>query len=305
MIQHEYVEVDGLKLHCATAGQGKTMLFLHGFPELWYLWRHQLEEFSHDHRAIAPDMRGYNLSDKPEAVDAYAMRPLVRDVRGLLDHYAEGDKAILVGHDWGGAVAWAFALAHPEYLERLVIVNAPHPAVFLRELATSEEQRKASAYMHVLRRDDAEQRLSVNGFQPLTNIVFDGSAKPEAYSEADRAAYLECWTRPGSLTGALNYYRAAPTGPPRDEAEGAATLAALEQMLASRSSTVEVPTLVIWGMRDTALLPGNLDGLEEYVADLRIRRVDDASHWVVNEQPETVNAAIRQFLFREPTCRSR
>ena len=296
MIQHEYVDVDGLRLHCATAGQGKTMLFLHGFPEFWYLWRHQLAEFSRDHRVVAPDLRGYNLSDKPGPVDAYAMRHLVGVVRGLLDQYADGDTAILVGHDWGGAVAWAFALAHPEVLERLVIVNAPHPAIFLRELATNDDQRKASAYMHFYRRDDAEQRLSLNGFQPMLNIVVDGSANPGAYSDEDRAAYLECWSRPGSLTGGLNYYRAAPAGPPRDEVEGAATRALLEQMLESRPYTVSVPTLVIWGMRDTALLPGNLEGLEEYVPDLTIRRIDDASHWVINEQPGTVNAAIREFL---------
>jgi pimeloyl-ACP methyl ester carboxylesterase len=296
MIQHEYIDANGIELHVATAGEGPTMLFLHGFPEFWYLWRHQLEEFSRDHRTVAPDLRGYNLSDKPEPVDEYAMHHLVGDVRGLLDHYANGDKAILVGHDWGGAVAWAFALAHPGYLERLVIVNAPHPAVFLRELATSDEQRKASSYMHFFRRDDAEKRLSMNGYQPMFNIVVDGSANPEAYSDEDRAAYLECWSRPGSLTGGLNYYRSAPAGPPRDEVEGAATFAALEQMLESRSYTVEVPTLVIWGMRDTALLPGNLEGLEEYVPDLTVHRIDDASHWVINEQPEAVNAAIRDFL---------
>jgi len=296
MIQHEFVDVNGLELHVATAGRGKTMLFLHGFPEFWYLWRHQLEEFARDHRAVAPDLRGYNLSAKPAEVAAYSMNHLVSDVRGLLDHFAGGEKAILVGHDWGGAVAWAFALAHPEYLERLVIVNAPHPAVFLRELATSDDQRKASSYMHFFRRDDAEKRLSMNGFQPMFNIVVDGSARPEVYSDEDRAAYLECWSRPGSLTGGLNYYRVAPAGPPRDEVEGAATFAVLEQMLESRSYTVAVPTLVIWGMRDTALLPGCLEGLDEYVPDLRIRRLDDASHWVINEQPEAVNAAIRDFL---------
>jgi pimeloyl-ACP methyl ester carboxylesterase len=296
MINHDFVDVNGLKLHVATAGTGQTMLFLHGFPEFWYLWRHQLEEFGRDHLAVAPDLRGYNLSDKPAKVAAYSTKHLVSDIKGLLDNFSNGDKAILAGHDWGGAVAWAFALAHPEYLERLIIVNAPHPAVFMRELATSEDQRKASSYMHFFRREDAEKRLSTNDFQPMFNIVVDGSSRPDAYSDEDRAAYLECWSRPGSLTGGLNFYRAQPTGPPRDEEEGAAAKAYLDQLLKTRPYTVDVPTLVIWGMRDTALLPGNLDGLDEYVPDLRIHRVEDGSHWIINEQPEIINSAIRDFL---------
>jgi pimeloyl-ACP methyl ester carboxylesterase len=296
VLKHEYVEVNGITLHTTCSGTGKTILFLHGFPELWYLWRHQLGEFGRDHRAVAPDLRGYNLSDKPAEVAAYTTRHLVADVKGLLDHYSGGEPAILVGHDWGGAVAWAFALAHPSSLERLVIVNAPHPAVFLRELASSEEQRKASSYMHFFRRPDAEQRLSLNGFQPLLNIVFGGSARPEAATEEDRRVYLESWAQPGALTGSLNYYRAAPAGPPRDEAEARATAAMLEQLLASRSYQVAVPTLVIWGMLDTALLPGNLERLGDFVPDLTIHRIPDGSHWVINEQPDAVNRAIRAYL---------
>jgi len=296
MIDHQYVEANGLKLHVATAGEGPTMLFLHGFPEFWYLWRHQLEEFGRDHLAVAPDLRGYNLSEKPADVAAYATKHLVNDVRALLDHYSGDGKATLVGHDWGGAVSWAFALAHPEYLERLIIVNAPHPAIFLRELATSAQQRAASSYMHFFRRADAEDRLSMNDYQPMVNIVMGGSSRPDAYSGEDRAAYLECWARPGSLTGGLNYYRAQPAGPPRDDEEAAATGEFLESLLASRSYVLEVPTLVIWGMQDQALLPGNLDGLDEYVTDLRIHRIEDGSHWVINEQPETVNTIIREYL---------
>jgi pimeloyl-ACP methyl ester carboxylesterase len=296
MFDHDFIETNGVRLHAVSKGAGTTMLFLHGFPEFWYLWRHQLEEFGADHRAVAVDMRGYNLSDKPPQVDAYSTKNLVADVKGLLDHLSAGEPAILVGHDWGGAVAWAFALAHPEYLEKLIIVNAPHPAVFLRELATSDEQRKASSYMHFFRRPDAEQRLALNEFQPMLNIVVASSARPEAYTDEDRAAYLESWARPGALTGGLNYYRAQPAGPPRDEAEGKATAAMLEQLLAERSYEVRVPTLVVWGMQDSALLPGNLDGLDSYVPDLRIHRIEDGSHWVINEQPEAVNAAIRAFL---------
>jgi pimeloyl-ACP methyl ester carboxylesterase len=299
MFDHELVKANGVILHLVSRGSGKTMLFLHGFPEFWYLWRHQLKEFGRDHRAAAVDLRGYNLSDKPTEIEAYATGKLVADVKALLDHLGGGEPAILVGHDWGGAVAWAFALAHPDYLERLVIVNAPHPAVFLRELATSEEQRAASSYMHFFRRPDAEERLSRDGCQQMLDIVFGSSARPDSYSEEDKAAYLEAWRRPGALTGGLNFYRAQPAGPPRNEEEAAATAAYLEQMLATRSYEVKVPTLVIWGMQDTALLPGNLDGLEAFVPDLRIHRVADGSHWVINEQPEVINTTIREFLEEE------
>jgi pimeloyl-ACP methyl ester carboxylesterase len=296
MFDHDYIDADGVKLHVVSQGTGKTMLFLHGFPEFWYLWRHQLEEFGRDHRAIAPDLRGYNLSDKPAELEAYAMKALVADVRALIDSLSGGEPAILVGHDWGGAISWAFALAHPEYLERLIIVNAPHPAVFLRELATSEEQRTASSYMHFFRRPDAEERLAYNDYQPMRNIVFGESSDPEVVSEEAVTAYVEAWAQPGALTGSLNYYRATPFGPPRNEEEGKLAEAQLERMLEERSYKLEVPTLVIWGMKDTALLPGNLDGLEEYVPELKIHRIPDGTHWVINEQPDAVNAAIRTFL---------
>ncbi len=296
MLEHHFVDVDGVTLHAVHQGSGPTMLFLHGFPELWYLWRRQLEDFGTDHRAVAADLRGYNLSEKPDAVEAYGTRHLVADVKGLLDHYAGGEPAVLVGHDWGGAVAWAFAMAHPAALSRLVIVNAPHPIVFLRQLATSQAQRDASAYMHFLRRPDAEQRLAVNGYQPLLDALTSGSTHPEALTEADRAAYVDSWSQPGALTGALNYYRAMPAAPPRNEAEGSLAAALADQLLAARSYRVRVPTLVVWGMRDTALLPGNLDGLAEFVPDLTIHRIPDGSHWVITEHPAEVSAAIRSFL---------
>jgi epoxide hydrolase 4 len=296
MLEHQFVDVYGTTLHVVRRGSGTTMLFLHGFPELWYLWRRQLEDFGGDHLAVASDLRGYNLSEKPAAVEAYATRHLVADVKGLLDHYAGGSPAVLVGHDWGGAVAWAFALAHPEYLSRLVIVNAPHPIVFLRQLATSQAQRDASAYMHFLRRPDAEGRLALNGYQPLLDALISGSTRPEALTAADRAAYIESWSQPGALTGALNYYRAMPAPPPRNEAEGELAAALADQLLAARSYRVRVPTLVVWGMRDTALLPGNLDGLAEFVPNLTIHRIPDGSHWVITEYPDEVSSAIRSFL---------
>jgi len=295
-LNHQYADVNGVRLHYVAAGQGQTMLFLHGFPEFWYLWKNQLTEFGKDHKAVAVDMRGYNLSDKPEKVEEYSTDHLVDDIKGMLDHLSGGKKSVLIGHDWGGAVAWSFAMAHPEYLEKLVIINAPHPLVFLRQFADNPEQREASAYMNMFRKQGAEDTLSANDYQVLRDAVFAGAARPDVYTEEDNKAYLKAWSEPGALTGGLNYYRALPGGPPRNETDAAATAAVLEQLASSGSYVVHVPTLVIWGMKDIALLPSNLDGLDEYVPDIRVKRVPDGTHWVVSEQPDLINAAIREFL---------
>jgi len=161
VLKHKFAEVNGVRLHYVTSGKGPLIIFLHGFPEFWYEWKNQLMEFSKDHRAVAPDMRGYNLSGKPEGVDQYQMKYLVEDVRALAEHLGY-KKFILVAHDWGGGVAWSFAIAHPEYVEKLVIINCPHPAILARELAQNPAQQKASQYMLLFRSAQAEQFLSLN-----------------------------------------------------------------------------------------------------------------------------------------------
>jgi epoxide hydrolase 4 len=240
---------------------------------------------------VAPDLRGYNLTSKPEALENYRVRHLVEDLRALAAHLGS-KKFVLVGHDWGGAVAWAFALAHPELLERLVIVNAPHPGVFARELASNPAQREASQYMRMFCTPEAEEILSRNQYQYLVDVVLTHGLKRGYFEESDQRAYLEAWSQPGALTGGLNYYRASriappPPGTPLAETGPAPDIAAL---------TIRVPTLVIWGERDTALLPGNLEGLEAFVPDLTVRRIPDANHWVVHQKPELVNAYLREFL---------
>ena len=263
-LEHGYAEGDGILLHYVRAGSGPLILFLHGYPRNWELWRAHLVEFGRDHLAVAPDLRGYGGSGQPEAVEAYAMPHLLRDLLGLLAHFGR-ERCILVGHDWGGYLAWTFAAAFPSRVERLVIVNAAHPAVFLREVATNPKQIAASQY--------------------------------------ERAYHA-----PGAVCeGGCKWYLADPIKVPASVEDGrdlltldlaARLFAGLEVEPATPSLAVSVPTLVIWGMRNPDLLPGLLDGLDEHVANLTILRVADAGHWVMEEQPELVNRAIRRFIGR-------
>ncbi len=280
-----------MRLHYAYAGAGPLILFVHGFPEFWHAWKDQLSEFGRDHLAVAPDMRGYNLSSKPEEVKAYRAKHLVEDLRLLIDQLG-GKPCVLVAHDWGGAVAWNFAAQHPDYLRRLVIINAPHPVLFARELRSNPAQQKASAYMNLFRSEKAERVLTENNYSRLSRMTLDSwASNGGAATDADRQAYLTAWSQPGALTGGLNYYRASPLHPP--EVDDAPRAAAPE--LDAAQFHVRVPTLVIWGERDEALLLGNLNGLDTLVADLRVRRVPDATHWIVHERPQLVNALIRDF----------
>jgi pimeloyl-ACP methyl ester carboxylesterase len=290
-MNHEYVEVNGIRTHYVTAGSGRLILFAHGFPEFWYAWRGQLKEFGRDHHAVAPDLRGYNLTSKPEGVESYRVKHLVEDLRGLARHLGP-EKFVLVAHDWGGAVAWSFALADPELREKLVIINAPHPGVFARLLHSDPVQQRASQYMRMFCTPEAEQILSRDNYQALVEVVLTHGLTHGYFDEADKAAYLEAWSQPGALTGGLNYYRAARLLPPAPGMEP--DIPRLELDIAAL--TVRVPTLVIWGERDTALTPANLDGLDQFVPELTIRRIPDANHWVVHQRPELVNRYVREFL---------
>lgn len=291
-LQSRYAEVNGVRLHYKVAGSGKLVLFLHGFPEFWRCWEKQLQHFGADHLAVAPDMRGYNLSDCPQDVRDYRARVLIEDIRQLAASLTS-EKFVLVAHDWGGAVAWGLAMAHPELLSHLVIVNSPHAYGFWRELVNNPAQQKASDYMLLLRDPKAERVLSENQFSRLLKMRFAGREEGPAL-EADRKAYLEAWSQPGALTGSLNYYRASPLYPPTAADPGAARL-----KLDPKNFMVRVPTLVIWGEKDTALLPSILEGIDEVVPGVEVVRVPDATHWVMDEKPDLVNAEIRRFIERE------
>ena len=290
--RHETVHANGLNFHCVVAGEGKLVLFLHGFPEFWYEWRNLLPIFAASgFRAVAPDLRGYNLSDKPDDVAAYKMSHLVADVAGLIDHYSSDGRALVVGHDWGGVIAWGLSISRPEKVEKLVIINAPHPGTMRRELAISADQQHASRYIHYFRRPDAEAGLMENNCFRLGRMIFETAAHPDVFPPEVQAEYVKAWSQEGAVQGGLNYYSASQIFPDISTEELRERAAAFSENL-----KVTVPTLVIWGEKDLALTTGNLNGLESYVADLKVIRIPDGSHWVIHEQPELIASHIRTFL---------
>jgi pimeloyl-ACP methyl ester carboxylesterase len=286
--QHNYAEVNKIKLHYVSAGQGEPVMLVHGFPEFWYAWKKQLSTLSSDYHLVAPDMRGYNLSDKPTDVDQYHIDFLVNDLLGLADQLG-WQKFTLVAHDWGGLVAWWLAIKHPERLKRLVIINIPHPATIHRELATNPLQQKASAYIPRLQHPQAELGITASNYAGLINSLITPGLKEGFITEADKELYLEAWTQPGALTGMANYYRRYRFNFPGVEPDPTLDMS-------QEATTVKVPTLVIWGENDQAILIENLNGLEDYVPDLIIKRIPEGTHWVVHKFPDLVNQYLKEFI---------
>ena len=289
---------NGIDLSCRAAGRkdAPVLVFLHGFPEAAFVWDELLEHFSDRYRCVAPNLRGYERSSAPVDVEAYRAKHLVGDISSLIDVLG-GELVALVAHDWGGALAWGLAAQRPEAIRRLVIVNSPHPATFLRELRHNPAQQAASAYMNFLCRPDAETLLGENDFARLwpffTNM---GGADPKRegggwLTEAVRERYRAVWRL--GLRGGCNYYRASPLRPPL-RADDAVT----KIEIPAASVTSHVPTLVIWAEDDIALPVTLLDGLDAYVPDLRIVRVPGATHWIVHERPAFVAAEIERALAR-------
>lgn len=280
----------GTRLHYASAGErGRPLLlFLHGFPEFWYAWHAQLAQFGDSHFAVAPDLRGFNLSDQPQPVEAYRAKLLVRDILELIDHLG-ASRCIIVGHDWGGALAWQFAISHPERLERLLIINATHPLPFAEGLARDPAQQAASQYMNWLRAEGSEQALAKDDFRVVEKLMLGMGSNNAWFDDATRARYHDCWSR--GLRGGVNYYRASLVHPPTPTESGASGVS-----LDPAKFHVRVPVRVLWGEQDQAMLTSLLDPLDKLVDDLQIERVPDASHWIVHEQAARVNDWIARSL---------
>lgn len=285
--------VDGTGAVLGEAAALPRVVLLHGFPEGAFAWDDILRRLAGKAVAVAPDLRGYGRSSAPTEVEAYQAKHLVQDVLALIDRCAARPGApidLLVAHDWGGAVAWNLAMMRPDRCARLMILNSPHPATFLRELRGNPSQQAASAYMEMLCRPDAAALLAADGFARLWRFFgsMGGAGGDDAagwLTPALRDVYRAHWSL--GLEGGLNYYRASPMKP---------GVGALE--LPDERVTVRVPTTLLWGERDAALLPGLLDGLERWIPDLRLRRVPDASHWIAHEQPALVTEEILRALAR-------
>ena len=288
----QYAELaNGIRLHYASHGMpGRPLVLLvHGFPEYWGAWEDVLPHLGDACFAVAPDLRGYNLSSQPAEVEAYRVREIVGDLIQLIGKLGY-EQADIVAHDWGGAACWQLAIARPQLVRKLVILNSPHPFTFARELANNPEQQRASAYMNRLRAADAEEQLAKNDFARLfASFASEQGAAPAWLDEARRARYRAVWRR--GLAGPLNFYRATPLFPPTADEPGARAIP-----LDPAKFTVRVPTLILWGLRDRALLPCLLDGIEELVPAIRVERLPQASHWVAHEEPLLVAERLRSFF---------
>jgi pimeloyl-ACP methyl ester carboxylesterase len=278
---HRHLAVNGIRLHVVEAGAGPLVVLLHGFPEFWYSWRRQLPALAAaGFHAVAPDLRGYNASDKPSNVSDYRIRHLVDDVAGLIAALGER-RAHVVGHDWGGVIAWKLAMLRPDLVERLVILNAPHPAAFARALG-SPAQWLRSHYMVFFQIPWLpEWLLSTGDFTLLGRTLRREPVVREAFTAEDVAHYKHALTRPGALTAALNYYRATFRYPSE---------------LRRGARQVTAPTLLIWGERDRYLGIGMTEELDQWVPNLQVERIPEASHWVQNDAPGRVNELLLQFL---------
>lgn len=290
-VDHRFAQVNGVTLHyveaCPAAAKngdntsGALCLLLHGFPEFWYSWRHQIPALAAaGFHTIAPDLRGYNLSDKPRGVSAYRLEALVGDVLGLM-HHAGRERAAVVGHDWGGVLAWHLAMRHPRAVEKLIILNAPHPAAYRRELRSWRQLLKSWYILFFQVPGLPELVLSAGDFDWLERILRRQPVNPEAFTTEDVRRYKQALARPGALTAALHYYRALRHPAQRAFQEAAA---------------INVPTLILWGERDAYLSPRLTEGLDAWVPDLRVVRFADVSHWIQNEAPERVNRLMIDFL---------
>lgn len=291
----------GITISCRATGEpGRPlMMFLHGFPEAAFIWDELLAYFAQPehggYRCLAPNLRGFEKSSSPKEVEAYKARLLIQDMVELVkSERADGKIDTLVAHDWGGAFGWGHASQFPGQVGRLVIINSPHPGTFTRELKTNPAQQKASAYMNWLSQPGAESLLAADDFKRLFAMFTMMKAGPDGFgwlTDKVKDQYREVWGM--GLTGACNLYRVTPMKPPLPggSVDAIPTLPREKLMVTS-------PTLVLWALDDAALLPGLLEGLEDYVPKLEVKKVPNATHWIVHEQPRFVAQEIEAFQRR-------
>jgi pimeloyl-ACP methyl ester carboxylesterase len=301
-VEHRRVETNGIRLHCAVAGDGPLVILLHGFPECWYSWRHQIPVLATRFRVVAPDLRGYNESDKPAGVAAYAMPELIADVEGLIDSFGARDAAI-VGHDWGGAIAWSFAMERPARTRRLAVLNCPHPAILAQHLRTNPRQLARSWYMFFFQIPRLPEFLfGLDHARPIARAILNSAVRRDAFTEDDLRHLRDAAAQPGALRSALNYYRAvfrdpALLPPPlRRFLFGDRPLPPPRRTLADWPP-ITAPTLLIWGEQDVALDRSLTEGMDPLVrGPFAVRYIRDSGHWVQQEQAALVSEWLLDFL---------
>lgn len=281
-VDFHFVETNGIRLHIAAAGpeEGELVVLLHGFPEFSYGFHHQMEALAvQGYRVVAPDQRGYNLSDKPERIEDYTIDKLRDDIVGLIEAFGE-TSAFIVGHDWGGAVAWHLAASKPECVKKLIAINIPHPAAMPRVMMKNPLQWVKSSYMAFFQLPEVPEKLMAeNDFESMKQAV-KGTARSSAFTEQELDRYREAWSQPGALTGMLNWYRALRKG-------------SLNQV---PKRPIEIPVRILWGIGDQFLSPMLAKESLEFCENAELVWIGEATHWVHHEQPVIVNQLIKEFL---------
>lgn len=293
-IHHGYAEVNGIRLHYAECGEGDDLIILlHGFPEFWYSWRHQLTFLGRRFHVVAPDMRGYNLSDKPQRITDYTIDVLVEDVVGLMDHFGV-ERATVVGHDWGAGVAWALAQKHPERLAKLAVLQVPPAAAWRANLTFPQLLRSWYMFFFQLPRIP-ESLIRRNDFVGLDRVFKEKVGREGSFTDSDIEAYKAALRQPGALTAAINYYRANVLRMMKSKRTGVS--GPTKEGPPKHHGRIRVPTLFIFGEQDHAILPSTVRGVGNYVdASYREVRIANSGHWVQNEAVDEVNSALSNFL---------
>ncbi|MGB3502399.1 MAG: alpha/beta hydrolase [Mesorhizobium sp.] len=294
MLRFEKVSLGAAELNVALAGDpaARPIICLHGFPEYWAAWRDVMTDLARDFFVIVPDQRGYNLSTKPQGVDAYKGRALASDIVALAEHFAPRQKIALAGHDWGASVAYAVAMLFPERVSHLIIANGVHPVCFQRAIFDDPAQRAASQYINKLRDPATDQRLVEDGSRRAFRMIEGFSPAPWLIDEV-RDGYREAWSQPGAMTAMLNWYRASPVIVPEPGAPAPRSTILNADPAAFQ---VRCPHLLLWGEADTALRPSCIEGLGDFAADLTVEHIEGATHWILHEKPAVVAGSMRRWL---------
>lgn len=281
--QHHFVETNHIRLHCVTQGEGDLVILLHGFPEFWYSWRFQIPALARHFKVVVPDLRGYNDSDKP--ANGYDLDTLAEDIRGLIASFGYA-RAHIVGHDWGGTIAWHLAHRFPQYLDRLAILNAAHPQRFMQELVSNLDQLRRSWYVLAFQVPGIPEWLIQQNLREVVKNLLQGQAiRKGAFTKEETQVYHSALAKPGVLSAALNYYRQ--------------TLSPLNWLkdFGRTPDPITAPTLVLWGEDDALLSQTHVEGLERWVkAPFQVKRVPHCGHWIQQEVPQTVNRELLAFL---------